>query len=180
MAVYAGTLGLKHEPEHLVVAAERLAGVGRLLVVTEGLGREHLERRKEELSLDALDLMDYVDYDDLPDVLAGADVCVVLLEQEAGTFSVPSKVLTYLAAGRAVLGAMPSVNLAARIIASAGAGVTVAPGNLGEFAEALATMLAEPGRVGAMGEAGRRYAEEAFDIEAITDRVLAIIAGTTG
>ena len=171
IALYSGTLGLKHEPEHLVVAAQRLPPRCRLVVLTEGLGRAHLERRKEELGLDALDLHDYVDYDVLPDVLGAADVCLVLLERDAGAFSVPSKVLTYLAAGRAVVGAVPGINLAARTIARAEAGLTVDPGHVEQFAAAVADVLAAPGLAATLGDNGRRYAEHAFDIDAIAGRM---------
>ena len=171
MALYSGTLGLKHEPEHLVVAAQRLPPGARLVVITEGLGRDHLERRKQELALDALDLLDFVDYDVLPDVLGAADVCLVLLEGDAGAFSVPSKVLTYLAAGRAIVGAVPAVNLAARTISRAEAGVTVEPGEVEAFAAAVAEVLAAPGRATTLGDNGRRYAEHAFDIDGISRRM---------
>src|SRR4051794_32197995 len=53
LALYSGTLGLKHDPEHLVAAARAMQpGGGAVAVVTEGIGREHLEERKRELGLD--------------------------------------------------------------------------------------------------------------------------------
>lgn len=175
VALYSGTLGLKHDPEHLVAAAQRLASNARLIVVTEGLGREHLERRKRELCLGNLDLLDYVDYSQLPEVLGAADVCLVLLEREAGTFSVPSKALTYLASGRAIVGAMPAVNLAARILAAAGAGVTVEPGDFDGFADAVAELIDQPLTAAELGRRGRAYAVDHFDIDAIGDAVLQVI-----
>ena len=42
-------------------------------------------------------------------MLASADVLVALLETDAGAFSVPSKVLTSLSAGRPILAAIPAV-----------------------------------------------------------------------
>ena len=177
VALYSGTLGLKHDPEHLVALALALEGTGgAVVVVTEGLGREHLERRREDLGLQSLHLLDFVDYDVLPDVLGAADVALVLLEEEAGVFSVPSKVLSYLAAGRPIVAAMPRENLAARLIERARAGVVVSPGDHDGFAAAAVSLLADPERRQAMSRQARDYAETAFDVERIADRIEAILS----
>jgi glycosyltransferase involved in cell wall biosynthesis len=176
VALYSGTLGLKHDPEHLVVAAQALADDDSLVVVaSEGLGRDHLERRRKELGLENLVLLDFVAYDDLPDVLGAADVALVLLEPDAGSFSAPSKVLTYLAAGRAVVGAVPAANLATRTVERAGAGIIVAPGAREAFADAVRSLLLDPTRRGEMGAAARSYAVEHFAIEPIADEFQAIL-----
>jgi glycosyltransferase involved in cell wall biosynthesis len=176
VALYSGTLGLKHDPEHLVVAAQALAADEAVVVVaSEGLGRDHLERRREELGLQNLMLLDFVAYDDLPDALGAADVTLVLLEPEAGSFSAPSKVLTYLAAGRAVVGAMPAANLATRTVQQAGAGVVVAPGAREEFASAVRSLLLDPVRRADMGTAARAYAVDRFAIEPIADEFQRIL-----
>jgi colanic acid biosynthesis glycosyl transferase WcaI len=173
VALYAGTLGLKHDPGHLVAVAERLRDTGaRLVVVTEGRGRDALEAARTARDLDeVLLLLDYVPYADLPRVLGAADVTLVLLEEAAGTFSVPSKVLAYLAAGRPVVAAMPADNLATATVERAGAGVVTRPGDHAAFAEAVADLLADAGRRAAAGAGARAYATATFDIEAIADRI---------
>jgi len=172
VAIYSGTLGLKHDPEHLVAAARALDPASeRLVVITEGLGRDHLERAKEAEGLDALLLCDFVPYERLSDVLSTAEVCIVLLEEDAGTFSVPSKVLSYLAAGRAIVGAMPAANLATRTIARAGAGIVSTPGSYAEFASSLVGLLRDGDTSVRMGQDARAYAESAFDAAGIAARV---------
>lgn len=172
VALYSGTLGLKHDPELLVSSARQLSASGGLVaVISEGLGRDYLERRRADLGLENLRLLDYVEYEELPLALGAADVCLALLEPAAGTFSVPSKILSYLAAGRAIVGAIPEENLASRTIARARAGVVVPAGDHQSFARAIDALLRDDDRSRAMGAAGRRYAEEAFDIEQIADKV---------
>lgn len=181
VAIYSGTLGLKHDPEHLVAAARALdPTTERLVVITEGLGREHLERAKAAEGLDALVLCDFVPYETLSDVLSTAEVCIVLLEEDAGTFSVPSKVLSYLAAGRAIVGAMPAANLATRTIARAGAGTVVTPGSYAEFAAGVVGMLRDIGTTERMGSDARAYAESAFDAAAIAVRVSEFLTRCAG
>jgi glycosyltransferase involved in cell wall biosynthesis len=175
VALYSGTLGLKHDPEHLLRAAEALGSAGVLVVITEGTGREALEASKARQGLENLVLLDYVPYEVLPDLLGTADVCLVLLESEAGTFSVPSKTLSYLAAGRALVGAIPAENLAAKTVLRAGAGVIVEPGDYEGFATAVRDLLDDPQRTASMGAAGRAYAERHFEIAEICDRFLDVV-----
>ncbi len=176
--LYAGTLGLKHNPELLARLAEGLAAKprGRLIVASQGLGADYLAREKAARKLDRLTLLPFQPYDSLPDMLGAADVAVALLEPDAGVFSVPSKVLSYCAAGRAVLAAMPAENLAARLIAREDAGAVVAPDDVRAFVEAALALLDEPARAAAMGHNARAYAERTFAIGPIADRFEAIVA----
>lgn len=168
--LYSGTLGMKHNPELLVQIASKLAGKARMVVVSEGQSIEYLKKRMLELQLNNLHILPFQPFDVLPDMLASADVLCAVLEADAGVFSVPSKVLTYLCAGKPMLLAVPSENLAARIVSSNQAGVVVNPDDEAGFvagAEKLAND--EIARI-SMGQAARRYAEATFDIEAITNK----------
>jgi colanic acid biosynthesis glycosyl transferase WcaI len=173
--LYAGTLGLKHNPDVLfdLAADDPSADV---VVVSEGMGADRLRARLAEEPLPNLRILPFQPWEDLPDVLGAADVLVVLLEAEAGTFSVPSKILTSLCAGRPVLGAIPEANLGARTIARAKAGIVVAPGEPERFLSAARELRHSTDLRGRMGAAARAHAETAFDIEAITDRFLEVIA----
>jgi glycosyltransferase involved in cell wall biosynthesis len=179
VALYAGTLGLKHDPDHLVEAARATAASGTLvLVVTEGMGRTYLEEQRAVHGLDNLWLWDYVPYDELEALLGAADVCLVLLEADAGRYSAPSKVLTYLAAGRPVVAAIPTGNLAATTIERAQAGVVVRPGDYAAFTAALRQVLADDPAV--LGGNARRYAEATFDITSVADRFERVLADADG
>ena len=48
-----------------------------------------------------------------------------MIEADAGKFAVPSKVPSYMCAGRPILLAAPKENLAARTVARANAGIVV-------------------------------------------------------
>jgi len=105
---------------------------------------------------------------------------LVLLEPDAGVFSVPSKVLTYHCAGRAILGAIPAENLAARTIEANGAGVVVDPGDSDRFIAAARSLIDDPARRIAMGSSARVAAEETFDIDVITDEFLSVLEAALG
>jgi glycosyltransferase involved in cell wall biosynthesis len=113
----------------------------------------------------------------LPNVLGSADVLVAILEADAGVFSVPSKVLSYLCAGRAVLLAVPQVNLAAKIVANCGAGPVAEPTNIAGFCAAAKRLIQSPPQREEHGRNARAYAEAHFSIRHIGDRFEAILSG---
>jgi colanic acid biosynthesis glycosyl transferase WcaI len=169
--LYSGTLGLKHDPHLLTDLARRHKDDGVVVVVvSQGAGASWLEREKQVQGLDNLLLLPYQPFDALPDVLGTADVLLTLLDPGAAVFSVPSKILTYLCAGRPILAAMPLQNLGAHTIERAGAGIVVSPKDIEGFLDSADALLADPQRCQAMGASARAYAERTFDIESIADR----------
>jgi glycosyltransferase involved in cell wall biosynthesis len=182
VALYAGTLGLKHDPSLLVALAEATAKDPdtAVVVVSDGLGATWLREQRDARGSTNLVLLPFQPWNRMPEVFATADVVLALLEPAAGIFSVPSKVLTYLCAGRPIVGAMPPENLAARLIERAGAGVVVPPGDAGAFVAAVSSLLDDEPRRQAAGAAARAYAERAFDIDTIADRFETLLAGAAG
>jgi colanic acid biosynthesis glycosyl transferase WcaI len=176
VVLYSGTLGMKHNPELLVQVAVANPDA-RMVVVSEGSTVDWLRDRVTELGLPNVTLLPFQPFAELPDMLASADVLVAVLEPEAGVFSVPSKVLTYLCAGRPIVMAVPPENLAARIVASNGAGAVVPPSDQAGFVAAVSRMLADGDAQAEAGQRARAYAERTFDIEAITDRFEQILKG---
>ncbi|GIV57346.1 MAG: glycosyltransferase WbuB [Rhodothermaceae bacterium] len=169
--LYSGNLGMKHDPGLLVHLARhfRDAPDVRVVVVSEGLGADWLREQQAAHGLDNLLLLGFQPFERLPDVLGAADVLLALLEPDAGVFSVPSKVLTYLCAARPVLLAVPPENLAARIVAREEAGRVVAPGDADAFLRAAEALLADGDLRARLGRNARAYAERTFDLERITD-----------
>lgn len=173
--LYSGTLGLKHNPEVLYRLAENFDGHAEVVVASEGHGAERLAELAARKPRPNLHLLPFQPYERLPEMLGAADVLVTLLEPSAGSFSVPSKVLTYLCAGRPILASVPGENLAARVINEAGAGIVAAPGDEKGLMDGASRLLRDSAFRQRMGGFGRRYAEEHFDIEAITDRFLEVV-----
>jgi hypothetical protein len=126
--LYAGTLGLKHNPSLLLALARHLEARGHggtVVVASDGRGADWL--RDHGAGQSNLRVIGFQPFEDVPEMQASADVLVSILEAEASTFSVPSKVLNYLAVGRAVLAAIPSTNQAARLIRDSDAGLVAEP-----------------------------------------------------
>ena len=178
VVLYCGTLGLKHDPSILADLAQELARAhhdARVVVVSEGKGRDWLDEWTRARDIDNLVLLDYQAYVDLPDVLASADVLVALLEPDASRYSVPSKVLTYLCAERPVIAVMPSDNAVAAVVAHHHAGVVVDPADRDKIVPAVVALLGDDDERRRLGRSGRSYAETAFSPERAADAFEAVI-----
>ncbi len=176
--LYSGTLGLKHNPALLVKLAEevrRSVPDVVLAVVSVGDGADYV---REVAPADATVVLPFQPFEELPDALAAADVLVTLLEPHASAYSVPSKTLTYLCAGRPIVAMLAADNPAAELVQAA-AGVVVDPDDDGvaEAAAAVVELLGDPARAARVGAQSRTLAEEQFAIARIAGQFEAVLAG---
>ncbi|WP_295530913.1 glycosyltransferase family 4 protein [Novosphingobium sp. Chol11] len=172
--VYSGTLGYKHNPALLLKMA-RANPQAHVMIFSEGPVADQAAADAKAQALGNFHVRPWVPFADLPKMLSAADVFVAVIEAEAGVYSVPSKILTYLAVGRPILASVPSDNLAARLITKHEAGFVDSSADNAGLLTALTDLAADPALRTQMGDNGRNYAAKAFDIEAITDRFIAVL-----
>lgn len=149
--------------ELLLAGFERLLGrlpQARLLLVGKGERRDRLHQLVADRGLGhRVVFTGYRDHD-LPAVLAAAD-CFALMA--AGSDESCRAALEAMAAGRAVvarhIGALPET------VVDGETGFLIGEASPEALAEALGAVLLDPARARAMGEAGRRRAQEAFSPE---------------
>lgn len=180
--VFAGILGHKHDVTPFVALAEACRDLAdlRVVIVGRGFGVEHLRQIQEARGLGNLVLIDWQPHERMSAVLASGDLLVAAITPEASPSSVPSKILAYLCAGRAVLGVMPPDNLGRRMIEETGTGIGVDPGDEGRLAAVVRGLHAEPERLAAYAKRARSHAEKAFAIGPIADRFEGIIDQVAG
>ena len=174
--LYAGTLGMKHNPDLLLQLAVSLRDVpdASVVVVSQGLGASWLLEQKDALGLTNLFVLPYQPVEMVPSMLASADVLVALLEPDAGTYSVPSKIMTYLCMEKPLLLALPASNRAAHLVRDA-CGCVVEPQALDRFLDAAHMLRADETLRERYGKAARQYAETHFNITTITDTFEAVM-----
>jgi len=177
VVLYTGTIGLKHDPKLILAVAKALGERPRtrVIVTSEGPYASWLECEAKSIPGQPLRVLPFQAFGSYSDVLGTADVLIAVLERDAGTFSVPSKVLSYLCSGRPIVLSAPPENLASRVINRANAGYAVAVEDVQSFIAAIKGLLDNPAMGAALGNNGRAYAEETFDIGKITDRFDTII-----
>lgn len=180
--LYAGTIGRKHNPQLLVELLHSAAAASidvELTIVSQGEAADDLAKMAADDPSLAMRVLPFQDAEILPQVLGSADVLVALLEPDATRFSIPSKVLTYMAAGRPILGLMPSDNPAALDITATG-GFVAEPTKAGAHASTawLAELANGTTSIREIGERTRSVAEQKFDVESVAHEFGSIMSGS--
>lgn len=174
--IYSGTLGLKHNPAILLNAARFFKERDDIefIVISEGIGADFLKKQKKELDVNNLHILPFQAFIDLPNILGTADILVAILEEDAGVFSVPSKVLTYLCSQKPIAISVPSNNLSAKIVTENKAGLFSDSNDFEAFNDNIQQLIDNPTLRDELGLNGRKYAEENFKIEKIATKFLQI------
>jgi len=162
LVLYVGAHGISHGLTSIAEAAAKLSGVPiHLAFVGEGAAKRHLEQRVRELGLTNVSLLSGVPHHEVPALLAAADICLVPL-RDVPLFStfIPSKMFEYLAAEKAVLGAVRGEP--AEILRAAGA-VVVEPEDAKAIAAGILELADDPERRRSMGARGRDYVKRHFN-----------------
>jgi colanic acid biosynthesis glycosyl transferase WcaI len=176
--MYSGTLGLKHNPDLLVATAEAFKAEPEVVVllISEGKYADEVRDAAKARGLGNLTVLPFQDFRDYSAVLATGDVMLAMIEPDAAIYSVPSKVLSYLCGGKAIVLSAKADNLAARILKRSGAGRVIEPQDEVDFIAAIRQFLKNPDARREAGAGARAYADENFDIGVIAARFETILA----
>jgi glycosyltransferase involved in cell wall biosynthesis len=176
--MYSGTLGMKHRPELLLALARYLETVdgAHLVVIAGGAGADWLRENAQAVRKDVLTLLPFQPYHRLSEVLGASDVLIALLDSDAGGFAVPSKVFSYLCAGRTLILAAPRENHATAVVERADAGIVISPDSTGDIVSAARSLMENAGLRARYAANARSYAERSFSIESIADRFLEVFS----
>ncbi len=174
--LYSGTLALKHNPQRLSALARAFQDDPdvRVVLAASGVSVDQLKAAPASERPGNMVFLPLQPIEIFPDMLGAADVLIALLEADAGEFSVPSKILSYLCAGRPTLLSAPLGNLASRVIGQAGAGLCVAAEDEAAFLAAARRLREDDAYRRSAGASARAYAETNFDIAAVADRFLSV------
>ncbi len=143
---YSGNLGLAHDYETILAAAELLRGDAGIvfLMVGGGSGMRKLKAAAHGRGLENLRFLPYQPRERLADSLAAADVHLVTLLPSVESYMVPSKLYGAMAVGRPVIFVGQSTGEVARAIARAGCGCNVPAGDGLRLASELQRMHDDP------------------------------------
>jgi len=161
--VYTGTLALKHNP-HLITKLAISNPEIEILVFGVGSGIDALKKIDIPQNIKIYPLQPF---EKLNGILNTADAFLAMINEDAGEFSVPSKVLNYLCAGRPILISAPKNNLASKIIDQNNAGKSFDPKDFDGLNKFLTDIYLNKNKRLEMSENARNFAEKNFNIDAI-------------
>ncbi len=177
VVLYAGNVGFSQSLD-LVVDAARACPDITFVINGDGAARPGLEAGAGGLT--NLRFVGYQPAQRLSEVLASGDVHVVPLRAGLGNVSVPSKTYSSLAVARPVVASIDDATEIPRLLAVAGAGISVAPGDREAFIQAIRALVDDPQRAAQLGDAGRRWVVAEASPAAVGDaydQLMRVIAG---
>jgi glycosyltransferase involved in cell wall biosynthesis len=176
--IYTGILGLKHNPALFIQLTEAFKDNTevRVVVISAGGAADRLVREAARRELNNLLVLPPQPVDAYAQVLGAADVLTAVLSEEAGRYSAPSKVLSYLCAARPLLLAVPQGNMSARIVLDCQAGLVSSPTESTRWVENARILYDNHTLAARMGRNARACAEKQFDIKTIIDRFEQVFA----
>jgi glycosyltransferase involved in cell wall biosynthesis len=183
IVLYAGAHGISNDLGMALDAARllqdnRAAAEVTLVFLGDGKEKLNLQKQAAEMGLTNVAFLPPVPKMKMAATLAGADACLAILKPiEAYQTTYPNKVFDYMAAGRPILLAIDGV--IREVIEAAGCGVFVQPGDPSALAEAICSLAGDKARAHCMGLAGRRYLEEYFSRDKISEKLLDIFTSLT-
>jgi putative colanic acid biosynthesis glycosyltransferase WcaI len=157
--VHAGNLGFYGAWNTLVTAARLLAGDGvGLVFVGDGAQRSQIEAAAEGSG--NIRFLEFFPASKIPSVLAAADAHVITVKRGLEGVVVPSKMYGILAAGKPIVAVAPKETDAVSLGIQRGFAVAADPDRPGEVVKAVRTLVSDPNKLKAMGEAARAAAPD--------------------
>lgn len=167
VVLYSGNIALTQGLETVIEAATRLLHIPEIAIVIVGEENalQRLHNYCEKCGATNVRLLPFQPREKLPEMLAAADVGLVIQKSNVICFNMPSKIQVLLASGRPIVASIPPIGSAARVIQQSGAGLLVPPENPDALAAAILDLYANPDKLKVLGEKGREYAIEKYSFE---------------
>ena len=172
VVLYAGNIALTQPLETLIDAAAQLPELKDLVVVIVGNKKAlvRLEKYAQDINCHNILFKRFQPREKLPEMLAAADIGMVMQKSNVIDFNLPSKIPVLLASGRTIIASVPNTGTAARAISQSGGGFVIPP----EDASALATQIKQcyydRSLLEIMSKKGREYAEQHYCFKIALDK----------
>ncbi|MEH2209202.1 WcaI family glycosyltransferase [Nostoc sp.] len=167
VVLYSGNIALTQGLESVVKAASVLRHIPDIVfvIVGEAKGLQRLQQECLDCGADNVMLLPFQPRKDLPQMLAAADIGLVVQKKNVVSFNMPSKIQVLLASGGALVASVPDNGTAARAIRQSGGGVIVPPEDPQALAMAILDLYQNPEKVKTLGYKSRQYAVEQYAFE---------------
>ena len=158
LITHSGNMGVKQGLDVIVDAAALGRADESMLFLCVGNGAvcERIKHRAADLNLNNMRFLPLLDEKDFRGLMAASGICLVTQQASVSEIAFPSKIVTYLAAGRPVVAAVNTECEVACMMRESGAGIAVEAENPAALLNAICAMRREDLRKA--GENPRKYA----------------------
>lgn len=167
VVMYSGNIALTQGLETVIAAAAYLRHIPDIsfVIIGESTALSRLQKYCLSCGADNVLLLPLQPREQLPQTLAAADVSLVVQKSNVIAFNMPSKIPLALASGRPIVGSVPAIGTAAKVIRESGGGIIVEPESPEALAAAVLEIYKNPTLAAKLGYQGRKFAEEYFSFE---------------
>jgi colanic acid biosynthesis glycosyl transferase WcaI len=179
VALFAGNIGLVSGADILIEVATLLRSRQDILILCVGQGmlKAKMIADAQALGLTNIRFEPFQERSRVPEVQCASSATVLTMQKDVTTSSVPSKLISYLAAGRPVVCAAPEGTDAAEIVRAGRAGIVVEPGNARAIADAIVRLADKPAEAAFMGKNARAQFMARFTVSQRIDQFQELLSG---
>lgn len=172
LVLYSGNIAHTQGVRTILHAAAYLQHLDDIIFVIVGETGQlsELAQLKHQLGISNVLLHPFLPRSQLPEMLAAADVGLILQKRNIVGFNMPSKTQVLLASGRPIIAAVPAQGTAAQAVKASGGGWIIQPEDPGELAKAIQYLYKNPTWADQLGQQGRQHALNAYALDKALDR----------
>jgi colanic acid biosynthesis glycosyl transferase WcaI len=172
VVLYSGNIALTQGLETVIQAAKRLQHLEHIAIaiVGESKAQARLKAYCDDHNVTNVRFLPFQPRAKLSQMLAAADVGLVIQKKNVLDFNMPSKIQVLLASGRAIIASVPSTGTAASAIRKSRGGLVTSPEDPQDLADAIAKLYHDQELTARLGEQGRVYAEQNYSFESALDK----------
>lgn len=168
---YAGTMGHSQDMDVILSAANLLKNEKiRFIIAGSGVQETQVKQKANEMDLKNLTLLPMLSYEEYKQLLDTSDISLVTLKTGVETPTVPSKIISIMAAGKPVIASMNPEGDAPKLIREADCGLVV-NGSAQELADRIMDLYRNKEARERLGRNGRRYIEQELSVQIAADKL---------
>ncbi len=174
VVLYTGNMGIGHEFDTIMNVIKELHDV-EFVFVGDGVKRSYIEKRAKEENLKNVRLSGYVKKEELSELLSIADLTLLTQIENVVGLNMPSKLYSYMAAGKPIcyIGAIEGD--VSRILKQSGCGNSFKVGDVAGVTKYIRELKKDNETKKSIGLKGRKFFEQNFDKNIAIDKYYSLI-----
>ncbi len=167
VVLYSGNIAQTQGVRTIIRAAAQMQSNPDIafVIVGEKSQLQELDQLRIELGVDNLLLLPFVSRQDLPEMLAAADVSLVMQKKNVVGFNMPSKIQVIMASGRPIIASVPAHSSAAEAIMQSQSGLVAQAECPTALADAVQSLYEDPKSAMAFGKRARQFALKNYSFD---------------
>lgn len=181
VVMYSGNIALTQGMATVIRAAATITDIPDIVFVIVGEEKAiaNLQKACDEHGATNVKLLTFQPRERLPEMLASANVGLIVQKANVVSFNMPSKTQCLLASGRPIIVSAPLTGTAADAVRKSEGGLVVPPENPTELTNAILSLYRDPSNAVTLGEKGRDYALKQYSLQSALNRYEALFEELT-